>query len=254
MLEIRNLTAGYRGRVVLHDLSLDLPPNRLTGIIGPNGCGKSTLLKAALGLIPRVSGDVRANGQPLDRLKRHEIAGQVAYLAQGRDVPDMTVEQMVLQGRFPYLHYPHGYSRRDYEKARAAMERVGITSIAGEPLAALSGGMRQTAYIAMALAQDTPYMLLDEPTTYLDPAHQFSLMGLLREITRDGRGVAAVMHDLPLALTFSDRVAVMAEGRVVACATPREIVASGVIEEVFGICVREDSDGFRVVYEIGATN
>lgn len=254
MLEIRHLTAGYRGRTVLHDLSLDLPPNRLTGIIGPNGCGKSTLLKATLGLIPRAGGEVLADGQPLDRLKRHEIAERVAYLAQGQSVPDMTVEQLVLQGRFPYLHYPRGYSRRDYELARAAMERVGITPIAGEPLSALSGGLRQTAYIAMALAQDTPYVLLDEPTTYLDPAHQLSLMSLLREITRDGRGIAAVMHDLPLALTFSDRVAVMAEGRMVACATPREIVASRVIEEVFGIRVREDSDGFRVVYETCATN
>lgn len=248
MLEIRNLTAGYHGRAVLQDVCLNLPLDCVTGIIGPNGCGKSTLLKAALGLISPMGGEVLADGRHLEDLKRHEIARWVAYLAQGREIPDMTVEQMVLQGRFPHLHYPYRYSRRDRKLAYAAMERVGIAHLAGEPLSALSGGMRQIAYIAMALAQDTPYVLLDEPTTYLDPAHQLSLMGLLREISKDGRGVAAVMHDLPLALTFSDRIAVMAEGRVILAASPREVVNSGVIEEVFGVRIREDSEGFRVMY------
>ncbi len=254
MLEIRNLTAGYRGKAVLQDLSLTLPRNCLTGIIGPNGRGKSTLLKAALGLISPMGGEVLADGRSLQDLKRREIARHVAYLAQGQSIPDMTVEQLVLQGRFPHLNYPNGYSRRDREMARAAMERVGITHLAGVPLAALSGGMRQTVYIAMALTQDTPYILLDEPTTYLDPAHQLSLMGLLREIAREGRGVAAVMHDLPLALSYSDRIAVMAEGRMILTASPREVVNSGVIEEVFGVRVREDGEGFRLCYGPHTTN
>ena len=242
MLEIMNLVAGYRGREVLQGLSLTIETGELIGIIGPNGCGKSTLLKASLGLIPRSAGEVLADGDSLTSLGQRERARRVAYLAQGGDIPDMTVGQMVLHGRFPYLHYPRSYTCRDREIAQAAMERLGIFHLADEPLAALSGGMRQTAYMAMALTQETPYILLDEPTTYLDPHHQIGLMKLLCTVTREGRGIAAVMHDLPLALTFSDRVAVMARGRVAAVGTPSEIVRSGVIQEVFGVEIRE-ADG-----------
>ncbi len=244
MLEIKNLTAGYRGREVLHSLSLTVEAGMLTSIIGPNGCGKSTLLKAALGLIPRAEGDVWADGVGLSRLHRKEIARRIAYLAQGKEAPAMTVEQMVLHGRFPYLDPLKGYTALDRELACAAMEKVGITNLAAEPLTSLSGGMRQTAFVAMALAQETPYILLDEPTTYLDVSHQVGLMKRLQAISREGRGVAAVMHDLPLALTFSDRVAVMEQGRIIAVGTPQEIARSGVIGKVFGVDVREDGGEF----------
>ena len=244
MLEIENLTAGYRGREVLHGLSLTLEAGELTCIVGPNGCGKSTLLKAALGLIPRTEGEVRADGEVLFRLRRKEIARRIAYLAQGPEIPAMTVEQMVLHGRFPYLDPLRGYTAHDRELARTAMEKVGIYHLAAEPMASLSGGMRQTAFTAMALVQDTPYILLDEPTAYLDIAHQVGLMKLLKAIALEGRGVAAVLHDLPLALTFADRVAVMEQGSIIAIGTPREIARSGVIGKVFGVDVREDRGEF----------
>ena len=242
MLEIKNLTAGYRGREVLHGLSLTVEAGELTSIIGPNGCGKSTLLKAILGLIPRREGEIRADGEDVSAMGRKQVAQKLACLAQGQSIPDMTVEQMVLHGRFPYLNYPRGYTDGDREITRAVMEKLGITHLAAEPLSALSGGMRQTAYIAMALAQQTPYILLDEPTTYLDAAHQIELMKLMQNIAAEGRGVIAVMHDLPLALSFSDRVAVMEQGRVVAVGTPSEIARCGVIGEVFGVDVCE-ADG-----------
>ena len=237
MLDVRNLTAGYRKNTVLHDLSVSFAAGKLTSVIGPNGCGKSTLLKAVLGLIPRAEGEIDLDGEVLTSLGRREIAKRLAYLAQGQPIPDMTVEQMVLHGRFPYLEYPHGYTDRDRTHARAAMERVGIPHLADAPLATLSGGMRQTAYVAMALAQDTAYLLLDEPTTYLDIAHQVALMKLLRSITTEGRGVVAVMHDLPLALTYSDCVVLMDAGRVVAVGTPDEVARSGGIEAVLGVSV-----------------
>ncbi len=242
MLEIKKITAGYGRRTVLRELSVTFAAGKVTAVIGANGCGKSTLLKAALGIIPRAQGEVLSDGVSLGALPRIEIARRVAYLTQESGIPAMTVSEMALCGRFPYRSRFGGYTRRDREIASAAMERVGIAHLADEPLAALSGGVRQTARLAMALTQDTPYLLLDEPATYLDVAHQIALMRLLRELASDGRGVAAVMHDLPLALTYADEVAVMAEGRVIAFGTPRELSRSGVIERVFGVRVRE-ADG-----------
>ena len=242
MLDVRGLTAGYGKKEVLHDLSVSLEAGKLTVIIGPNGCGKSTLLKAVLGLIPRAEGEVVLDGVPFSTLRRQEIARRIAYLAQGASIPDMIVEELVLRGRFPYLSYPRGYTQKDRDLARLAMERVGIAALAREPMSALSGGLRQTAYIAMALAQGTDSILLDEPTTYLDVAHQLALMKLLRQLSAEGRGITAVMHDLPLALNFADTVAVMAEGKIVMVGAPREIAASGVIGAVFGVEVMQ-TDG-----------
>lgn len=244
MLEIQKITAGYGRRTVLHELSVSFEAGKLTAVIGANGCGKSTLLKAALGIIPRTQGEVIADGDCLGGLSRTEIARRVAYLAQGGGMPDMTVAETVLCGRFPYRSRFGGYTGRDRAIARAAMERMGIAHLSDETPSTLSGGVRQAVRLAMILAQDTPYVLLDEPTTYLDVAHQLALMRLLRELVSDGRGVAAVMHDLPLALTCSDAVAVMDEGRVIAFGTPREIARSGVIEQVFGVRVREDHGEF----------
>ena len=147
----------------------------------------------------------------------------------------MTVRQMVLHGRFPYLSYPRRYRELDREMARKAMDAVGISHLADKRLYELSGGMRQNAYIAMALAQDTDYILLDEPTTYLDISHQLELMRLLKRLTDAGKGVIMVMHDLSLAFDFSDTVAAIQNGTVVAHATPSELCGSPVIYEMFGV-------------------
>lgn len=245
MLEIKNVTAGYGKHTVLNDLSVAFEKGKLTSIIGVNGCGKSTLLKALLGILPLSSGKIVIDGKEMRSMSRIEIAQSVAYLAQGKNTPDMTVEQMVLHGRFPYLSYPRRYREADREIARKAMDAVGILHFADKSLYELSGGMRQTAYIAMALAQDTDYILLDEPTTYLDIAHQLELMKLLRGLANSGKGIVTVMHDLPLAFEFSDKLAVIHNGNIVANATPTDICNSSIIKEIFDIRIeRMDNDQF----------
>lgn len=251
MIELQALCAGYGKKQILHGISLSILSGELLSVIGPNGSGKSTLLKAVVGILPPEAGEVRIDLARADALSRTEVARKVAYLAQGKSTPDMTVEQMVLHGRFPYLHYPRRYSARDREIAAAAMEQTGISAFADRPLAALSGGMRQNAYIAMALAQDADYILLDEPTTYLDIAHQLELMKTLRRLADGGKGVAAVMHDLPLAFTFSDRIAVLADGGIAACDTPAALCKSGVVKEIFGVELVGDGDaGYRYRYPL----
>ena len=235
MIEIKNISSGYGNKPVLKNLSVDFEKGRLTSIIGPNGSGKSTLLKTLIGVLPRTSGSILIDGTDTVSTPRADIAKRIAYLPQGRAAPDMTVGELVLHGRFPHLTYPRRYSQRDRDIADAAMVRLGIFELAERPLSSLSGGMRQTAYIAMALAQDTDYILLDEPSTYLDISHQINLMKILRALTDDSKGIICVMHDLPMALTFSDSVAVMQSGELLSSSPPEELSSSNLIEKLFGV-------------------
>ena len=248
MLEIKNVTAGYGKQPVLNGASATFEKGKLTSIIGVNGCGKSPLLKVILGILPMTDGIMEIDGKELSSLKRNEIAQRIAYLSQGKNTPDMTVMQMVLHGRFPYLSYPRRYTSRDREIAFSAMEKVGIADLAEKPLYSLSGGMRQNAYIAMALAQDTDYILLDEPTTYLDIAHQLDLMRILRELANSGKGIVTVMHDLPLAFDFSDTLAVINNGMIATQATPGEIIDSHITQDIFGVKIKQTQEG-KCLYE-----
>ncbi len=233
MIELKKVTAGYPSKTVLSEISLSVPKGTLISVIGKNGSGKSTLLKTVIGIINAKSGEMLVDGE--SELSRQSMAKKVSYLAQGKSVSDMTVEQLVLHGRFPHLSYPRRYSKKDREISSAALRQMGIADIAGTPLSALSGGMRQKAYIAMALAQDTDYILLDEPTTYLDISNQVELMKILRSLADRGKGIVAVMHDLPLAFGFSDRIAVIKDAKIAAFDTPQKICDSGIVQEVFGI-------------------
>lgn len=235
MLEVKNISVGYGRNTVLDGVTVSFEKGKLTSIIGVNGCGKSTLLKAILGILPLSGGTVVIDGNDLQSMSRNETAKKVAYLAQSKNTPDMTVEQMVLHGRFPYLSYPRRYREADREMAKKAMDAVGISHLANKPLYELSGGMRQTAYIAMALAQDTDYILLDEPTTYLDIAHRLDLMRLLRGLANSGKGIVTVMHDLLLAFDFSDMLTAINNGRIAIQATPNEVGGSHMIEDIFDV-------------------
>ena len=248
MLELNRISAGYGKQTVLDGISVDFEKGKLTSIIGVNGCGKSTLLKAILGILSLSNGEIFIDGENLLTISRNEIAKKIAYLSQGKNIPDMTVEQMVLHGRFPYLSYPRRYSSHDREVAIKAMEAVGIAEFAHKPLYSLSGGMRQNAYIAMALAQDTDYILLDEPTTYLDIAHQLELMRILRKLADSGKGIVTVMHNLPLAFDFSDTLTVMNNGGIIACGTPSEICESHMVEDIFGVKIKQVQKG-KYLYE-----
>ena len=248
MLELNRISAGYGKQTMLNDVSAFFEKGKLTSIIGVNGCGKSTLLKAILGILPLSGGEITVDGENLLTISRNEIAKKIAYLSQGKNIPDMTVEQMVLHGRFPYLSYPRRYSSHDREVAIKAMETVGVAEFAHKPLYSLSGGMRQNAYIAMALAQDTDYILLDEPTTYLDIAHQLELMRLLKQLSDSGKGIVTVMHDLPIAFDFSDKLTVMNNGKIIAYGTPSEICESHIVEDIFGVKIKQVQKG-KYLYE-----
>lgn len=244
MLEARNLSAGYPGRAVLAGVSLAARPGRVLALLGPNGCGKSTLLRTMAGLLPPLGGEVLLNGRR-DYSPR-QAAQRVAYLPQSRTAPNITVRRLVLHGRFPYLSYPRRYGREDYETVDRALAAADALDLADRPLPELSGGQRQKAYLAMALAQETETILMDEPTTYLDIRHQLEVLALVRRLAEEGRGVVLALHDLCLALTAADDVAVLGEGRLLALGGPEAIYQSKVLERVMGVRLdRSEGPGGR---------
>jgi len=244
VIKMKNVCAGYNGEEVLHDINLEFEPGKVTVIIGPNGCGKSTLLKTLVRLNEHSSGEILVKIEPSDTQERYiaiselssaHLAQRIAYLPQNKRTPDIGVLRMVLHGRFAYLKYPRRYRKEDYEMARKALEQVGIEELAEKNVNELSGGTRQKVYIAMALAQDTDTILLDEPTTYLDIAHQIKMMKLARELADNGKAVVMVLHDLVQGFQSADKIVVMDDGRLKACGEPEEVYTSGVVEEVFGV-------------------
>lgn len=250
MVELSGLCVGYGERPVLQGVSLSFPPGQVTILLGPNGCGKSTLLKAALGLIPVKEGAVRYDGQDIRSLSPKEIARKAAYLAQSRGVPNITAKRMVLHGRFPYLSYPRRYRPEDYEKAREALAWADALDLADRPMGQISGGQRQKVYLAMALAQQAPAILMDEPTTWLDPKHQLEVMATARRLAAEGRAVGLVSHELSLALRTADHVALLAGGRLAAWGTPEQVYQSGALEEAFGVKIgrMETENGWHYYY------
>ncbi|MBQ7721051.1 MAG: ABC transporter ATP-binding protein, partial [Clostridia bacterium] len=168
MITVQDLRASYEGEEILHGIDASFPEGKISAIIGPNGNGKSTAIRSILRLMPDISGSILLDGEDMSRLTRQEIARRIAYLPQSRSVPDVTVGRLVLQGRFSYLSYPRHYRRDDHEKAAQALEWVGLSGFSERKMENLSGGQRQKAYLAMALAQDTDVIMMDEPTTFLD--------------------------------------------------------------------------------------
>lgn len=247
MIELKCLSAGYPGRNVLRNVDATFKSGTVTILLGPNGCGKSTLLRAACGLLTKTSGEILLDGTPMERLTPRQTAQKVAYLPQSRTVPNITARRMVLHGRFPYLAYPRRYRSEDHEAARAALEQTGALELAERSVAELSGGQRQKVYLAMALAQDTETILMDEPTTYLDIRHQMETMELCRRLAQQGKAVVLVLHDLCLAMETADEMILMQDGMVRLSGTPEELYASGLLNEVMGIAVRrtQTEEGWR---------
>ncbi len=245
MIELRELRSGYAGREVLHGISLQFRPGEVLVIAGPNGCGKSTLLRAAAGIGEVSGGEVLIDGVSSAALSARQIAQKCAYMPQDRPAPSLSVRRMALHGRFPYLSYPRRYRAEDFAAVETALERARALDIADRAIPELSGGQRQRAYLAMALAQETETLLMDEPTAFLDISHQLSVMEMASSLARDGRAVVMVLHDLCLALRRADRLAVISGGVLLAQGTPEEIYASGVIDEAFQARLRraETPDG-----------
>ena len=237
MIQLKKICAGYHGKNIIKNVSLDFMPGQVLVVLGPNGSGKSTLLKAALGLIETSEGEIFYDGVEIGKLKRKEIARKAGFLTQSRTTPSIQVSRMVLHGRFPYLSYPRHYNKKDYEIARRAMEMTGCLALEDKYVHELSGGERQSVYLAMVLAQETETVFMDEPTTYLDLPHQLQMIKIAKELACNGKAVVLVLHDLALALREADSIAVFCEGELKCCDTPNAICEKGVLEQVFGIKV-----------------
>ena len=237
MLHVRDLTVSYGAAKIIDGLALDVPRGGVTTIVGPNGCGKSTLLRAVAGLIPRERGEVVLNGRNTTEMKRREIARTLAVLPQTPVAPDgLTVRDLVGRGRHPHQTWLRQTSGNDRAMVDEVMELTQVAEFAERPLERLSGGQRQRAWIAMVLAQDTPLVLLDEPTTYLDLSHCVELLALIRRLADEmGRTVVMVLHDLNLAARFSDQLVVMKGGEVQAAGTPAEVVSEQLLADVFSL-------------------
>lgn len=238
MIALKNLTVGYHGEALLSQVNLEFPQGQVTVLLGPNGCGKSTLLRTVLGLLPPLGGEIFYDGEPISSLSGGAVARKAAYMAQNHTVPSIVAQRMVLHGRFPYLSFPRKYRKEDHEAVRRALETAGGLDLSNRPMQELSGGQRQKVYLAMALAQETGTILMDEPTTWLDIRHQLEVMATARALAESGRAVGLVSHDLCLALRTADRVAVLAQGALQLAAPPEEAFASGVLDLAFGVRVR----------------
>ena len=238
MIALKDLTVGYHGEALLSQVNLEFPQGQVTVLLGPNGCGKSTLLRTVLGLLPPLGGEIFYDGEPISTLSGGAVARKAAYMAQNHTVPSIVAQRMVLHGRFPYLSFPRKYRKEDHEAVRRALETAGGLDLSNRPMQELSGGQRQKVYLAMALAQETGTILMDEPTTWLDIRHQLEVMATARALAESGRAVGLVSHDLCLALRTADRVAVLAQGGLQLAAPPEEAFASGVRDLAFGVRVR----------------
>ncbi|KHS85870.1 Fe(3+) dicitrate ABC transporter ATP-binding protein FecE [Pectobacterium carotovorum] len=235
-LTTQNLTAGYGDKRILDGLSLSLPAGKITALLGPNGCGKSTLLKCFAKLLTPESGTIQLNGKPLSAFSARQLSRHLALLPQQHLTPEgITVRDMVAYGRSPWLSLWGRLSPDDRQRVQLAMEKTHIVDLADKRLTDLSGGQRQRAFLAMLLAQDTPVVLLDEPTTYLDINHQVELMKLLRELNQAGKTVVTVLHDLNQASRYCDHLVMLAGGRVMAQGSPHEVMKPELLQRVFSI-------------------
>lgn len=231
------LTVGYGGNPIINGLDIAIPEGHITAIIGPNGCGKSTILKALSRLIPVQGGTVLLDGKAIAQLPGTEIARKMAILPQSPvSPPGLTVEELVAYGRYPHQRGFGRLNDKDKEKITWALTITGLSALRERDVDTLSGGQRQRVWIAMALAQDTELILLDEPTTYLDLVHQLEVLALLKRLNAEtGRTIALVIHELNMAARFADHMIAVRDGAIVAQGEPDEIMTPEVLGRVFEI-------------------
>lgn len=236
-LTARDLTLAYEERTVVEDLDLDVPHGQVTVIVGPNACGKSTLLRALGRLLKPRRGAVLLDGTELTRVPTRSVAQSIGLLPQTPVPPEaITVADLVSRGRQPHQRWWRQWSEEDERAVTVAMARTEVSELAERPVDELSGGQRQRVWIAMALAQDTDLLLLDEPTTYLDISHQVEVLDLVRQLNRErGRTIVAVLHDLNQAARYADHLVAMKAGHIVAQGRPSQIVTVDLVRDVFGL-------------------
>ena len=236
-LHASHLKLGYDNKIIADDLSVAIPDGAFTVIVGPNACGKSTLLRALCRLLKPSAGEVMLDGKNISSFATKALARELGLLPQTSIAPDsITVADLVSRGRYPHQSLLKQWTQADKQAVEAAMAATNVSQLADRSVDELSGGQRQRVWVAMALAQHTPLLLLDEPTTYLDIAHQIELLDLFRQLNRErGQTLIAVLHDLNHACRYADHIIAMRDGKIVAEGKPAEIITAELVERVFGM-------------------
>ncbi|MFD2831326.1 ABC transporter ATP-binding protein [Corticicoccus populi] len=236
-IDVSELKVGYSERLIIDGLNVSIPKEKVTTIIGPNGCGKSTFLKTVARVLKKTEGTILLDGKSIETMDTKEIAKQMAILPQTAESPGgLSVFELVSYGRFPYRRAMGSMSKKDYEYINWAIEVTGLEAFKDRQISELSGGQRQRVWIAMSLAQDTDVLILDEPTTYLDLAHQLDILLLLQKLNiEEHRTIIMVLHDLNHASRFSDYMIAMKDGRLVMDGTPKDVMTVQNLRSVFNI-------------------
>lgn len=236
-LQADALTLGYDGKIISQNLSVAIPDGEFTVIVGPNACGKSTLLRALSRLLKPLAGQVILDGKNIASIDTRQVARHLGLLPQSSQAPDgITVLDLVARGRYPHQKLLQQWTQADKLAVSQAMHATGVTELADRSVDALSGGQRQRVWIAMVLAQQTPLLLLDEPTTYLDIAHQIDLLELFSHLNQQHHHtLVAVLHDLNHACRYATHIIAMRDGQIVAQGKPREVITAELVEQVFGM-------------------
>lgn len=237
VLKSNNIVAGYDKKTILNKVNITIPENKISVIIGANACGKSTLLKTLARLIQPTYGEILLDGKKLTSMAPKQLARVLGLLPQSPVVPEgITVADLVGRGRFPYQSFFKGLSKKDYEAVEEALALMGITELANRSVDELSGGQRQRVWIAMALAQQTDILLLDEPTTFLDISYQIEILDLLTDLNRKrGTTIVMVLHDINLSARYADYIFAVRQGNLIAEGTPADIITDGLIKQVFDL-------------------
>jgi iron complex transport system ATP-binding protein len=236
-LSTENITLAYDHATIIRELSVQIPSGKITALIGPNGCGKSTLLRGLARLLTPKTGKVYLDGKIIHQIPSRQLAKQLGILPQSPTAPEgLTVRELVAQGRYPHQSWLQQWAADDEEAVHKALEITGMTPFIDRPVDALSGGQRQRAWIAMTLAQDTDIILLDEPTTYLDLAHQMEVLHLLERLNREQkRTIVMVVHDLNHATRHAQHIIAMRSGKIVASGDPHSTITPQLLRDVFGV-------------------
>lgn len=235
----QNLCLTYEITPIIRELSLSIPPGKMTALIGANGCGKSTLLKGLARLLKPSRGAVYLDGKSIEKRSTKEVAQQLGLLLQSPTAPDgLTVKNLVAQGRYPHQHWMQPWSIVDEQFVQQALAITNLTHLSDRPLDSLSGGQRQRAWIAMTLAQNTDILLLDEPTTFLDLAHQVEVLDLLHRLNQAGRTIVMILHDLNQASRYADYIVAIKDGQIFVEGEPQVVITEATIKAVFNLQCR----------------
>lgn len=243
-LQTQNASLGYDGHVICPNTTLEIPDGLFTVILGPNACGKSTLLKSLIRLLPPIEGTILLDAKDIHQRPTREVARELGFLPQGPTAPDsIRVADLVARGRYPHQTLFSPWTKADEEAVAHAMKVTGVSELSARHVDELSGGQRQRVWLAMALAQETNIVLLDEPTTFLDPAHQIEMLELCRQLNRkDGTTLVAVLHDVNQACRYADHIIAMREGTVIAEGDPKAIINAELVEAIYGMPCRVIDD------------